>query len=79
MWGVITMVMKTIIDDPQGSLVAGCVIFFLVIIFITLIAIIASSLGYGLSNTSVWWNAFYSELSFIMGLLMGGNLREKHI
>ena len=76
MWGVVRMVMKTIIENPHGSLTAGCVIFFLIIIFITLIFLTLSSVGYTIGNINMWITSFASELSFIMGLLMGGNLKH---
>lgn len=69
--------MKTIIEDPHGSLTGGCVMFFLIIIVVTLIFLILSSIGFNIGNINMWTTAFASELSFIMGLLMGNNL-EKH-
>lgn len=72
------VVMKTLIENPQGWLVSSCVLIFIVVMVITLIFLIFSSLGYEIGNMSFWTTAFSSELSFIIGLLMGGNLREKH-
>lgn len=78
MWDVVRMAMKTIIEDPQGWLAGGCVIFFLVIIAITLIFLILSSIGFKIGNMNIWITAFASELSFITGFLMGGNLKERY-
>ncbi len=79
MWGVFTVeTMKTLIENPQGYLVAGCTIFFLALIGVTLALLILSSLGVNIGNISFWSTAFFSELSFMIGLLTGGNLREKH-
>ena len=72
----VRMVMETVIENPEGSLTGGCVIFFLLIITVTLILVIFSSIGFSVGNINMWITAFATELSFIMGLLMGRNLKK---
>ena len=69
--------MKPLIEDAHGWLVSSCVIIFIGIILVTLALLVFSSLGYNIGNMNLWMTAFFSELSFITGLLMGGNLKEK--
>ncbi len=71
------MVMKPIIEDAHGWLVSSCVILFICIIIVTLLFLVLSSLGYSIGNMNLWITAFSSEMSFMIGLLMGGNLKEK--
>ena len=70
--------MKTLIEDPQGWLVAACVIFFASIMFISLIIVVISTIGYNVANLNYWMSALSGGFSFMVGLLMGGNLRETH-
>ncbi len=76
MRSVVELAMKPLIEDAQGWLVSACVIIFVGIITVTIAFLVLSSLGYNIGNMNLWMTAFFSELSFITGLLMGGNLRE---
>ncbi len=67
--------MKPLIEDAHGWLVSSCVIIFIGIIIVTLAFLILSSVGYSIGNMSLWMTAFSSEMSFMIGLLMGGNLK----
>lgn len=69
--------MKPLIEDSQGWLVSSCTIIFICIIIITFIFLILSSIGFNIGNMNLWITAFSSEMSFMIGLLMGGNLKEK--
>ena len=76
MWGVFRMGMKTIIEDPQGWLVAACVMFFILIMLSSISVLIISTAGYNVGNLMFWMSSLSGGFSFIIGLLMGGNLRE---
>ena len=66
----IRMIMEAVIENPGGWLTGGFVIFFLIIIFVTLTLVILSSIGFLVGNINMWISVFASELSFIMGFLM---------
>ena len=74
MWEMVIMLINDVIENPQGWLIGGCVMFLLLIIMVTLFFLILSSIGFLVGNISMWITAFASELSFIMGLLMSRKL-----
>ena len=78
MWDVVRLVlMKPIIEDPQGWLIGSCVLFFIAIMAVSFIIIVGSSFGLNIINIDLWCYTFTGGLSFIIGLLTGANLNEK--
>lgn len=63
-------------DDPMGFFICygARAVFCLLIIAILFMA--ADSLGFKISNLSFWYNVASTIVSFMLGLLLGANLKK---
>lgn len=78
MWGIFAMVkMKVFYEDPHGALSAFVVIFICCVPIISLVLIVASSIGINIGNLIIWTNAFTSSLAFVFGYALGGNIKSR--
>jgi len=63
-------------DDPMGYLACYGARAVFGVLIISIIFIAADSMGFKIGNISLWYNLTYSILSFILGLMLGGNIKK---
>ncbi|MGB8217744.1 MAG: hypothetical protein WCE94_10635 [Candidatus Methanoperedens sp.] len=71
--------MKVFYEDPHGVLSAFVVIFICCVPIISLVLIVASSIGINVGNLIIWTNTFTGSVTFVFGYALGGNINEKRV